>query len=164
MPMIIYTVHEPQHPAQGIEARADAIEFVKEGFTIWGFLFGPLWLLYNRAWLAFILTLVFMAGLAAVLVQFGLKDQAPAIVDILVSLIIGFEGNNVLRWSLQRKGYALLGSVAGRNRLECERRFFDVWLPHAAAAKGAPAAHPTDFKGGDWQTAHPIGTWPEASA
>ncbi len=162
--MIIYTVHEPQHPAQGIEARADTIEFVKEGFTIWGFLFGPLWLLYNRAWLAFILTLILMAGLAAVLVQFGLKDQAPAIVDVLVSLIIGFEGNNILRWSLQRKGYALLGSVAGRNRLECERRFFDVWLPHAAAKGGTPAAHPTDLKGGDWQTAHPIGTWPEATA
>ncbi len=164
MPMIIYTVHEPRHPAQGIEARADTIEFVKEGFTIWGFLFGPLWLLYNRAWLAFLLTLIFMAGLAAVLVQLELKDQAPVIVDILVSLIIGFEGNNILRWSLQRKDYALLGSVAGRNRLECERRFFDAWLPHAAAGKGTPAAHPTDLKGGDWHTAHPIGTWPEATA
>ena len=162
--MIIYTVHEPGHPAQGIEARADTIEFVKEGFTIWGFLFGPLWLLYNRAWLAFILTLILMAGVAAVLVQLELKDQAPAIVDILVSLIIGFEGNNILRWSLQRKGYALLGSVAGRNRLECERRFFDAWLPQAAAKGSTPAAPPTDFKGGDWQTAHPIGTWPEASA
>ncbi len=162
--MIIYTVHEPEHPAHGIEARADTIEFVKEGFTIWGFLFGPLWLLYNRAWLAAILTVVFMAGLAAVLVQFGLKIQAPAIVDILVSLIIGFEGNDILRWSLQRKGYALLGSVAGRNRLECERRFFDAWLPHAAGKGSAPGAPPMGSKSGDWQTAHTIGTWPEATA
>ena len=163
-PMIIYTVHEPRRPGQGIEARADSIQFVKEGFTIWGFLFGPLWLLYNRLWIAFILTLVFMAGLAAGLVELGLGDQAPALVDILVSLIIGFEGNDILRWSLQRKGYALLGSVAGRNRLECERRFFDAWLPHAVG-KGAAAGTPVmNLKSGDWQTSHPIGTWPEATA
>ncbi len=162
--MIIYTVHEPQRPGQSIEERADSIVFVKEGFTIWGFLFGPLWLLYNRAWLASVLTLVLMAGLAALLVQLGLKSQAPAIVDILVSLIIGFEGNDILRWTLQRKGYALIASVAGRSRLECERRFFDAWLPHAAA-KGNTAGTPVmETKSGNWGTASTIGTWPEAMA
>ena len=78
----IYTVHEPQRPGQTIEARADSIQFVKEGFTIWGFLFGPLWLLYNRLWLAFIVTVVVMAGLAAVLIELELRNQAPAIVDL----------------------------------------------------------------------------------
>ena len=162
-PMIIYTVHEPHSPGQTIEARADSIVFVKEGFTIWGFLFGPLWLLYNRLWLAFVLTLVVMAGLAAALIELGLRDQAPAIVDLLASLIIGFEGNNILRWSLQRKGYALLGSVAGRSSLECERRFFDAWLPHAAGKGAAPGTPVMNLKGGDWQTSHTIG-WPEATA
>jgi hypothetical protein len=162
-PMIVFTVHEPQRPGQTIEARADSIQFVKEGFTIWGFLFGPLWLLYNRLWLAFIVTVVVMAGLAAALVELDLKNQAPAIVDLLASLIIGFEGNNILRWTLRRRGYALLGSVVGRSRLECERRFFDAWLPHAAG-KGAAAGTPVANLGsGDWQTSHPIGTWPEAS-
>jgi Protein of unknown function (DUF2628) len=161
--MVIYTVHEPQRPGQSIEARADSIVFVKEGFTIWGFLFGPLWLLYNRLWLAFILALVLMAALAGVLVELGLRNQAPGIVDILVSLIIGFEGNDILRWGLGRKGYALIASVAGRNRLECERRFFDAWLPHAG--KGSAAGTPVlDLKSRDWQTSHPIGTWPEATA
>ncbi|MGB9167106.1 MAG: DUF2628 domain-containing protein [Rhodomicrobium sp.] len=163
-PMIIYTVHEPERPGQSIEARADSIVFVREGFTIWGFLFGPLWLLYNRLWLAFILTLVLMAAFAGVLVELGLKNQAPGIVDILVSLIIGFEGNDILRWSLGRKGYAFIASVAGRNRLECERRFFDAWLPHAAG-KGSAAGTPLmDLKSRDWPTSHPIGTWPEATA
>lgn len=162
-PMIIFTVHEPQRPGQTIEARADSIQFVKEGFTIWGFLFGPLWLLYNRLWLAFILTLVVMAGLYGGLIEFGLKNQAPPIVDILVSLIIGFEGNNILRWNLQRRGYALLGSVVGRSRLECEQRFFDAWLPHAAGKGAAPGTPAMGFKSGDWQTSHTIG-WPEATA
>ena len=162
--MIIYTVHEPQAPGQTIEARADSIAFVKEGFTIWGFLFGPLWLLYNRLWLAFILTVALMAVLAAVLVELGLKDQAPAIVDILTSLIIGFEGNDIFRWSLGRKGYALVASVAGRSRLDCERRFFDAWLPHAAGKGAAPGTPVMDLKGGDWRTSSTIGTWPEAMA
>ncbi len=162
--MIIFTVHEPQRPAQGIEARAESIQFVKEGFTIWGFLFGPLWLLYNRLWLAFVLAVVLAGGLAFGLVELGLKAQAPAIVDLLVSLIIGFEGNDILRWSLQRKGYALLASVVGRSRLECERRFFDAWLPHAAGKGGAPGTPGMDMKSGDWRTSHPIGTWPEATA
>ncbi len=160
--MIIYTVHELQRSGQSIAERADDIEFVKEGFTIWGFLFGPLWLLYNRLWLAFVVTLIAAAGVAALLLGLGLRTQAPGLVDILVSLIIGFEGNDIMRWSLGRKGYALVASVAGRNRLECERRFFDAWLPHAGQSSGTPAM---DLKGGgDWPTSNPIGTWPEATA
>jgi len=162
--MIIYTVHEPQRPGQSIEARADSIVFVREGFTIWGFLFGPLWLLYNRLWLAFILTLLLAGGLAAGLVELCLKNQAPAIVDLLVALIIGFEGNDIWRWSLARKGYALLSAVAGRNRLDCERRFFDAWLPHAAGKGGVPGTPVMNLKSGDWRGGSPIGTWPEAAA
>ncbi len=76
--MIIYTVHEPQRPAESIEARAEGVVFVKEGFTLWGFIFGPLWLLYNRLWFEFIGALVLSGTLAAVLIEFGLKQQAAA--------------------------------------------------------------------------------------
>lgn len=161
--MIIYTVHEPRHPAQSIEEKADSIMFVKEGFTFWGFLFGPLWLLYNRLWFEFILALVLGGALAAGLYELGLTRQAPAIVDLLFALIIGFEGNNILRWNLERKGYTFLGSVAGRSRLECERRFFDAWLPHATGKGGAPGTPVMDLRSGDWRSAHTIGTWPEAT-
>ena len=162
--MIIYTVHEPQHPAQGIEARADSIAFVKEGFTFWGFLFGPLWLLYNRLWFEFILALVLGGGLAAGLYELGLKEQAPWLVDLLLGLIIGFEGNDIMRWNLERRGYSFLGSVAGRNRLECERRFFDAWLPHATGRRGTLGTPVMDLKSGGWQASNTIGTWPEAAA
>ncbi len=163
--MIIYTVHEPQRPPQGVEARADSVVFVKEGFTIWGFLFGPFWLLYNRLWLEFIVALLVTGGIAAGLVEYGLKQQAAAsIADLLLVLIIGFEGNDLIRWSLQRKGYAFIASVAGRNRLECERRFFDAWLPHVTGRGGPYATPAIDLRGGNWSTPHTIGAWPEASA
>lgn len=158
--MIVFTVHEPQRPAQAIEERADNLVFVKEGFSLWGFIFGPLWLLYNRAWLAFIITLGVMAALTALLNQSGLGNQTPAIVDLLVSFIIGFEGNDILRWTLERKGYSLLTSVTGRNRLECERRFFDAWLPHVAGKGGAAG---TPLMSSSW-TSGTMGTWPGALA
>jgi hypothetical protein len=160
--MIIYTVHEPQRPAEGIEARAESVVFVKEGFTIWGFLFGPFWLLFNRLWFELFVALVLAAGLAAALMQFGLKEQAAGIVDLLLALIIGFEGYDLQRWRLQRKGYAFLASVSGRSRLECERRFFDAWI---AYVKGGPGATPVmDLRSGDWRSPHALGTWPEAAA
>jgi hypothetical protein len=161
--MIIFTVHEPQRPAEGIEARAEGVVFVKEGFTIWGFIFGPFWLLFNRLWFEFIAALVLSGATAALLTELGLKQQlAAGVVDLLLALIIGFEGNDLLRWNLQRKGYAFLASVAGRSRLECERRFFDAWV---AYVKGGAGATPVmDLRSGDWRTPHTVGTWPEAAA
>jgi hypothetical protein len=160
--MIVYTVHEPQRPAEGIEARAEGVVFVKEGFTIWGFLFGPFWLLYNRLWFEFIAALVLSGTLGAVLMEFGLKGQAVAIVDLLLALIVGFEGNDLIRWNLQRRRYAFLGSVVGRSRLECERRFFDAWIAHV---KGGAGATPVmDLKSGDWRTPNTIGGWTETAA
>jgi hypothetical protein len=160
--MIIYTVHEPQHTAESIEARADSVVFVKEGFTIWGFLLGPIWLLINRLWLEFIVAIIAAAALGAGLAELGLREQAPGIIDILFALIIGFEGNDLIRWRLHRKGYAFLASVAGRSLEDCEHRFFNAWVAHV---RGGPAAIPVmDLKSGGWRSPNTIGTWPEAAA
>lgn len=166
MTMMVFTVHEPGQPAASIERRADDIVFIKEGFTWWGFLFGPLWLLFNRLWLEFIAALVLTAVAAALLVQFGLKDEAPGILNMLLMLLIGFEGNDLRRWRLHRKGYRFLTSVAGRDREECERRFFEAWLPEAAGGNGkTPPRPPVDLKpssSGDWRGPGVIGTLPDA--
>lgn len=166
--MIIFTVQEPGQPAPDIERRADDIVFIKEGFTWWGFLFGPLWLLFNWLWLEFLAALLLSAVVAALLVQFGLKDEAPAILNMLFMLLIGFEGNNLRRWRLSRKGYTFLASVAGRDREECERRFFDAWLPGVAGHddKASPR-RPLDLKpssSGGWHGPGVVGTLPDATA
>ena len=46
-----------------------------------------------------------------------------------LNLLIGFEADALRRWALDRKGWQMLGSVSGRTVDECERRFFDGWLP-----------------------------------
>jgi hypothetical protein len=167
MPMIVYTVHEPERPAQSMEKRADGIVFIKEGFTWWGFLFGPLWLLFNRLWFELIAALLISAGVAAGLAQLELGDQAPGIVNLLLMLLVGFEGNDLRRWRLDRKGYAFLASVAGRDFEECERRFFDAWLPHIAGGRigrplAAPVMDPKPSASADWRGPNAIGTLPGA--
>ncbi|MGO8955645.1 MAG: DUF2628 domain-containing protein [Rhodomicrobium sp.] len=162
--MIVYTVHEPGRPAKSLEERADAVVFIKEGFTWWGFLFGPLWLLFNALWFEFAAALLLAAALAAGLAGLGLKDQAASIAYLLLMLIIGFEGNGLLRWRLERKGYSYLASVAGNSFEECERRFFDAWLPSVASqnAKAAPKPAPdiSPSSWGDWPGPGAVGTLP----
>jgi hypothetical protein len=169
--MIVYTVHEPEPHAQSLEERADDIVFVKEGFTWWGFLLGPLWLLFNRLWFEFIAALLLSGAAAAVLVAAGMRDEAPGLANLLIMLIVGFEGNDLKRWRLDRKGYAFLASVAGRDFEECERRFFDAWLPYAAGRSGriagsGTATSNTSFstRGGEWKAPGAIGTLPGATA
>jgi hypothetical protein len=163
--MLIYTVYEPGRPAQSLEERADGVVFIKEGFTGWGFLFGPLWLLFNALWFEFVLALLLSAGAVALLTQLGLNQgQASWIVNLLLMLIIGFEGNSLQRWRLERKGYVFLASVAGKSFEECERRFFDAWLPTVAKPKAATAARAASSGGphswGDWPGPTVAGTLP----
>jgi len=162
--MIVYTVHEPGVPAKSLDERADEVIFIKEGFSWWGFLLGPLWLLFNALWFEFIVAVLVAAGVAAGLLQLGLKDQAGGIAYLLLMLIIGFEGNGLRRMRLERKGYAYLASVAGNGLEECERRFFDAWLPSLASqrAKAAQSRAPdvTHSSWGDWPGPGAVGTLP----
>ena len=48
---------------------------------------------------------------------------------LALSLLIGFEADTLRRWGLRRRGWAALGTVTGKTASECERRFFDAWLP-----------------------------------
>jgi hypothetical protein len=167
--MIVYTVHEPASPASRLEKRAEQIVFIKEGFTWLGFFFPPLWLLFNRLWLEFAASLVLTSLLALGLMQWGLAEQGSTIANLLLALLVGFEGNDLRRWRLARKGYVYLASVAGRNFDECEQRFFLAWLPQASGETAPPSsiAH-SDKKGpppaaGMWGRPAVIGTFASSS-
>ncbi len=162
--MIVYTVHEPGIPAKSLEERADDTVFIEEGFTWWGFFFAPVWLLFNALWFEFIGAVLLAAVTGSMLAQLGLKDQAPAIAYFLLMLIVGFEGNGLRRWRLERKGYVYLASAAGHSLEECERRFFDAWLPSVAPRHPKPEPRPasTSARGSmsDWPGPGVIGTFP----
>lgn len=98
--MRIWTVHTKPGAAP---------ELVPEGFSWGAAVFGWLWLLLHRAWLPALL--LFAATLA-------LGTLVPAQLDPLLLLaafvLQGCFGQDLRRWSLDRRGYALDQVVAAR--------------------------------------------------
>ncbi|MCB1548076.1 MAG: DUF2628 domain-containing protein [Hyphomicrobiaceae bacterium] len=129
--MIVFTAHEPAVPKPDALDRAESIVFVREGFSVWAAVFGPLWCLVNGLWIVLAGLLAITLGLTALV---GLLTSAPAagtVVSAALNLVFGFEANNLKRWTLSRKGYRTVGVVAGANAEDCERRFFDAWIGEA---------------------------------
>lgn len=126
--MIVFTVHEPPHASADKLDRAEAIVFVRDGFSALAALLGPLWLLLNGLWLAWLIAIA-VAGLGVGLFFAGAPLPWVAALWLAVHLVIGFEGRNIERWTLERRGWTMVGSVTGQTIDECERRFFEAWLP-----------------------------------
>jgi hypothetical protein len=51
------------------------------------------------------------------------------VVFIALHVLIGFEADQIQRWTLSRNGWQMIGSITGDSALDCERRFLDAWLP-----------------------------------
>ncbi len=131
--MAIFTVHVP---TDGDDAgdRAARTAFVRDGFSVPAFLFGPLYLLRCRAWLAAAFWVIVVLGIASLChlvrmpfaVEFGLA--------VLIMLFTGLEANSVRRLALHRRGLDMVDVVEGATREEGERAFF-----RAATLRGLPA-------------------------
>jgi hypothetical protein len=53
--MKIYTVHEPSPRKGEVTADPDRIRFIRDGFYFWAFVLGPVWMLWHRLWLVFVI-------------------------------------------------------------------------------------------------------------
>lgn len=170
--MRVYTVHETANPPADRLDRAEGLRFVRDGFTWSAALLGALWLIWRGFWLALIgyllvVTVVSFGGKAL-----GLSDQSVMLALIGVNLLLGFEADTIERWTLGRRGWQMVGSVSGRDIGECERRFFDAWLPDQPmfrpetlsvseiTGSGTPStrlAGSTVQRSGGWRSAFPFG-------
>lgn len=135
--MTVYTVLEP--PPSGDDLRdAERVAFVRDGFSWLALLFPLLWLLWHRMWLVLVLWIA-----VVVILQWGaslIGEPAPLITAVVIAAVMGFEANNLRRWTLERRGWRFAGVVAGTDRSECERRFFAGYDLGGAPAR--PAAAP----------------------
>lgn len=139
--MITYTVYEaPDAPADRLD-RAESLEFVKEGFNWFASALPPIWLIAKRLWLGLALYVAAIGLIVAFVWAFGLDQRVLSPAVSALHLIIGFEADTLQRWTLERRGWAMLGSVNGRKAEDCERRFFDDWLP------GQPYVRPEALAG-----------------
>jgi len=121
--MAIYSVHSrPGAPAE------DAI-FVKEGFAWAAFVFTLLWALWHRMWIVAAIAFSATAAIAAAASWLAQGDLAVNLASLAVGLILGFEGNDLRRWSLARRGYREIAMAAGRDLDEAELRFFAAQAP-----------------------------------
>jgi hypothetical protein len=125
--LLTYTVHEPPNPPSDRIDRAEGLVFVKDGFSWMAALFTPIWLIVHRLWWP----LLGYALLTGLVLQFAarLDSDWAGLVSIALHLLIGLEADTLRRWQLDRRGWRSVGSVTGRTAEECERRFFEMWLP-----------------------------------
>jgi hypothetical protein len=125
--MLSYTVHEPPDAPPDRIDRAEGLVFVKDGFSWTAALFAPVWLIVHRLWLpllGYVLLSVLILWLDSLVVP-----DITTLAMLALYLLIGFEADALRRWGLGRRGWSTIGTVTGRTADECERRFFDMWLP-----------------------------------
>jgi len=83
---------------------------VRESWSWGAALFGPLWLLANRAWIPAIIDLAAIVVIAALVPD---RLQFPALLGL--ALLLGLLGRDLVRWSLERRGYFLTHVLAARD-------------------------------------------------
>jgi len=154
--MAVFTVHEPPlRPADPVPDPERAL-FVRDGFSLSAFLFGPLWMLWHRMWLVLASYLVLAGGLLAALLVVGASPSAILATGFLIALLVGLEASTLRRVTLRRRRFREVGLVGGNDREVAERRFFATWRPEVAArpaAAGGPVPVP--------QASAVVGLFPE---
>jgi hypothetical protein len=96
---------------------ADAI-FVPDAFSWGGFIFTGFWALWNRMWIV-----------GAIVISIALLGSAlpPApqfLLNLAISILVGLHGNDLLGWSLARRGFSQIGLSKGSSLEESELRFY----------------------------------------
>lgn len=141
--MTVYSIYEPRQSAPDLATRADALVFVKEGFS-WPALFVPaLWLIYQRMWieLGMLLALLALVGWA-----FGSAESGSLLLNIVsfgLVTMFAFEANDLLGNALERRGYRYAGAAFGEDLQDAELSFFRGWLPEQQHSERSPKPRPT---------------------
>lgn len=134
-----FTVH------YGTETEREQAVFVADRWSWTALVFGPLWLLYHRQWLAFVLFVLLLAAISVLGLQLGLHPAAISALGSLANLWLALEGNALVSAGLTRSGKPVRAVITAATLDEAEARFF-AGLPEAKPATGgaglpsAPAA------------------------
>jgi hypothetical protein len=127
--VVTYTVHEPPAPGSDRVDRGVELEFVKDGFSWLTAICPALGFLANSLWLFAIAYLVAASALAWALTALKVDPQWIGLIFLMINIYLGFEISTLKRWMLEQNGWQSLGVVTGKSIAECERRFFESWLP-----------------------------------
>ena len=131
--MPVYTVHQSAPRRGEDESDPARMVFVRDGFSFWAFLLGPLWMLWHRLWLVLLGYLIVAVALQFALAKIGASGSAKVFVGVLVAILLGLEASSMRRWTLGRRGWTNVGVVVADDLNLAERRFFDAWAAGAAS-------------------------------
>lgn len=147
--MRTYTVHHRLNDSRDLAREVEDLVFVKDGFCWPGLFFPALWLICRGMWLVL---LGYLAVTAAIVIGsglLGLSQDSTFALGLLTNLVIAFEGNDLRRWTLGRRGLRVVGLVSGRRLADAERRFLASLTVDPRPSVPAKPVRPTA----------PAGTW-----
>ena len=127
--MTLYSVYEPPSEAPDPEARAEGLEFVKEGFSWPALLVPALWLIYYRMWIELILFVVLFAR------SLGVRLERPRASPVRLARRVRSSCCSPSRPTIsaarRSSGRATgeAGTAIGSSVDAAELSFFQSWLP-----------------------------------
>ena len=154
--MRTYTIHERPDPAADRVDRAEGLVFVKDGFSWAAALFAPIWLVVHRLWWPLLGYVVVGGAFQLVQLTLTFDKRWLGLAVLALHLLIGFEADTLRRWGLERRGWRTVGTVSGKTAAECERRFFDAWLPAQPILAATTQSRPSGG-GGWWRVGNLLG-------
>jgi hypothetical protein len=116
--MAVYSVHN--RPGDS----PDKAVFVPEGFSLGAAVFGVLWALWHRMWLAAAILFFIPVAIAAAAHALGQGETLATFTGLAVNLIFGFEARALWARSLAFRGLEDVGLVKAGNLDEAELRYF----------------------------------------
>jgi Protein of unknown function (DUF2628) len=138
--MYVYTVFEPPHRAADDAADSERFRFVRDGFSVWAFLLGPLWMLWHRLWLVLFCYLILMAAIDTAMAALGASSALIFLIAFLLSVLVGLEASTLRRFTLSRRSWKYIGVASGADREAAEVHFFDAWVREASAMRDGDKA------------------------
>jgi hypothetical protein len=136
--MPAFVVLEPPGHGDTSVRHSDRFIFLQERFSLSAFLFGPLWMVWQRLWLEEVAYVAGLAVVGRVLYVLGVGWPATILIFGLIQLLLGLEATSVVRGMRIRHGWQDRGVVIADDLDLAERRFFDDWAARAAGAGTAP--------------------------
>ena len=137
--MPTFTVHVPSGIEDHVE-RAERTLFVREGFSLPAFVFGPLFLVYRRLWRAALAWLVAVIVVSVLTHVFALPIPVTLLLYLVLAVLVGLEANEARRQALGRRGYIGSALVTGSTRTMAERTFFSGSSASGLGPAGGRAA------------------------
>lgn len=130
--MRFFTLHERPGKAGG----DPQVVAVASGFSWWAAIFPPLWLLRHRLWLGLVGYLLLSSIWGLALELGDIAEPAASVLALGLSFLIGAMAADYRRWTLERRGWRLMGVLRAGDAAEAEERYI---RGHAVAAPPAGA-------------------------